>query len=185
METCRWDTTTTGLACFSFGVLKFINFVPISSDLLFSGSVDTSNDQYYCGNYNFSDTLNLVGKKSIVFPTSGCANKRSDSLLSQNKESIYTMILYDNHFLFYKNNSSDGTPQNSGFFWSESGVVSSYIMREFNNFIEIQIQSTTLPNSKRMILIDTENSNVLKEYNSVNSLAYGIGRLEINGQELM
>lgn len=177
--------TGTDLDCFNFGVNRFTNFAPISIDLLFVGSVDSVGDQYYLTNYNFSDTPSFVWKKSISCPTTGCIERVSDAILSRDKSSIYTMILYDSHFLFYKVNVNNGVPESSGFVWADTGYRNSYVMREFNDFIAIQIQSSTLTNLKRLILIDINCTNVLKEYKSINSLSYAIGRLTRNGKELM
>ncbi|CAI2381325.1 unnamed protein product [Moneuplotes crassus] len=173
MQTCRWDLVSTNLDCFTFGVSSYTNFVPINEDLLFSASVDTSGDQYYLVNYNFSDSSNLVWKRRITCLTSGCINKISSSIISRDQEWVYTMILYDEHFIFHKLSILDGSPQNSGFIWSNSGIFHSFSMKEFNNFIAVQIYSTT------------NNSEILGEYKSGTARAFSVGRLLYKGEELM
>ncbi|CAI2380176.1 unnamed protein product [Moneuplotes crassus] len=185
METCKWDVGTTNLDCLNFGVGKHANFMPINDELLFIGSPDTALDQYYLIAYNFSDVINLVWKKSIGCPTTGCINKASSSILNKDESSIYTMILYDSNFLFYKLNTTDGSPQTPGLIWSDSGFYDSYSIKEFNNFVVVQIRSSVLANYKRLILIDIDEINVLKEFKSIDSLSYGVGRVISKGVEFM
>ncbi|CAI2381063.1 unnamed protein product [Moneuplotes crassus] len=185
METCRWDKSSTNLDCFNFGINSETNFAPISEDLLFFGSTDSVDDQYYLVNYNFSDPLNLVWKKSIACPTSGCANKASNSILSHDKGWIYTMILYDDNFIFLKLNVVDGNLQNSGLILNDSGFGSSYSMKEFNKFFAVQIFSSSFSNNKRLILINSTDTGITKEYKSVDSNSYAVGRLLYKGEELM
>ncbi|CAI2380915.1 unnamed protein product [Moneuplotes crassus] len=185
MQTCRWDTVGTNLDCFTFGVSRHTNFAPINEDLLFSASVDTTGDQYYLVNYNFSDSSNLVWKRSIACPTSGCFNKISSSIISRDQKWIYTMILYDGHYIFHKLSVVDGSPQNSGFIWNDSGLFDSYSMKEFEDFIAVQIKTSSLALYKRLILISTSNSEIVAEYKSGTARAFAVGRLLNKGQELM
>ncbi|CAI2381406.1 unnamed protein product [Moneuplotes crassus] len=185
LQVCKWDTSSTNVNCFTFGVNSHTNFAPISSDLLFFGSIDTVDDQYYLINYNFSDPTNLVWKKSISCPILSCVDKPGKAILSQDEKWIYTMILYNSHFIFDKLDVADGTPQNSGFLWNDSGFTHCYSMKEFNSFIAMQIYSSALPKYKRLILINTQNTQVLKEYRSIDSLSYAIGRSLYQGEELM
>ncbi|CAI2363161.1 unnamed protein product [Moneuplotes crassus] len=184
MHICRWDTSNPNLDCFDFGVYKPANFAQISDELMFCGSIDTVADQYYLVNYNFSSS-SLVWKKSIDCPTSGCEDKYSSSLLSGNEQWLYTMILYDRNFIFYKLSVADGNSQNSGLVWNDSGFYNSYSMEEFTNFIAVQIDSSSLSNGKRLILINSSNTEILKEYKSIGSRAYAVGRLLYKGEELI
>ncbi|CAI2381543.1 unnamed protein product [Moneuplotes crassus] len=184
MHTCRWDMSNTNLDCFTFGVSNQANLAPISADLLFFGSTDTAADQYYLVNYNFSSS-SLAWKKSIACPTSGCVNKISNSLVSRDEEWIYTMVLYDANFIFQKLSTADGSPQSSGLIWNDSGYIHSYSMKEFSGFIAVQLYSNSLSNLKRLILVSPSAAEVLKEYKSVSSRDYAIGRLLYKGQELM
>ncbi|CAI2381099.1 unnamed protein product [Moneuplotes crassus] len=183
-HTCRWDMSNTNLNCFTFGVDKHTNFASISADLLFFGSTDTIADQYYLVNYNFSSS-GLVWKKSIACPTSGCVSKYSTSLQSRDEEWVYTMVLYDDNFIFHKLSIADGSPQSSGLIWNDSGYSNSYCMEEFSDFIAVHIRTSSLPNYKRLILITPTETEVVKEYKSVGSEAYAIGRLLYKGEELM
>ncbi|CAI2381297.1 unnamed protein product [Moneuplotes crassus] len=185
LHTCRWDTLSTNLGCFTFGVDSPTNLVPISEDILFFGSIDTSADQYYLVNYNFSDPSNLVWKKSIACPTSGCESKISSAILSQDKEWIYTMILFDKHYIFHKICVSDGTPENSGFIWNKNGYYLSYSIKEYSEFIAIQLEFIDPVSYNRLILINLSNTEILKEYKFVDSKSYALGRLLYQGQELM
>ncbi|CAI2381608.1 unnamed protein product [Moneuplotes crassus] len=184
MHTCRWNMTNTNLDCFTFGVNSQANLAPINADLLFFGSTDTAADQYYLVSYNFSSS-SLAWKKSIACPTSGCVNKFSSSLVSRDKEWVYTMVLYDGNFIFHKLSTTDGSPQSSGLIWNDSGYVDSYCMKEFSGFIAIQIYSSSSSNVKRLILVSPSAAEVVKEYKSVDSKAFAVGRLLYKGQELM
>ncbi|CAI2381770.1 unnamed protein product [Moneuplotes crassus] len=185
IETCRWDMISSTIQTLNFGVDSFTNFVPINDEIVFFGSVDTATDQYYLISYNFSDPSNLLWKKSILCPTTGCNTKNSPSIISQDKQFIYTMILFEENFLFYKININDGTPQNSGFIWSTSDYAHSYIMREFNELIAIQISTNIVGRYRRLILVKADNTKIIKEYRSVNSQIYVVGRLVKDGAELM
>ncbi|CAI2381332.1 unnamed protein product [Moneuplotes crassus] len=184
MHTCRWDMSSPNLDCFTFGVNKHTNFAPVSEELLFFGSTDTVADQYYLMSYNFSSSI-PVWKKSIACPTSGCGSKFSTSILSRDEEWIYTMVLYDDNFIFHKLNISYGSPQSSGLIWNDSGYIHCYCMKEFSEFVAIQITSSSLANIKRLILVNSSISKVVKEFKSVDSVAYGFGRLLYKGEELM
>ncbi|CAI2381459.1 unnamed protein product [Moneuplotes crassus] len=183
-HTCRWDMSSSNLDCFTLGVSSLTNLAPISADLLFFGSTDTAADQYYLMNYNFSSS-SLVWKKSIGWPTSGWANKFSTSLVSRDEEWVYTMVLYDDNLIFHKLSITDGSPQSPGLIWSDSGYDHSYSMKEFSDFIAVQIHSTSLSNYKRLILVSLSTTEVMKEYKSVDSWAYAVGRLLYKGEELM
>ncbi|CAI2379856.1 unnamed protein product [Moneuplotes crassus] len=184
-ETCRWNKVSTNLDCLSFGVGSHTNFIPINDEILFYGSSDSSFDQYYLIGYNFSDPSNLVWKKSIDCPISSCNHKDSPSILSRDGKSIYTMILYNEHFLFYKLNATDGSPLNPGFIWNDSNYYSSYSMAEFEGFVVVQINSAGLTNRKRLILVNKDNDKVLKEYGSIGSQAYFVGRASYQGIEVL
>ncbi|CAI2381354.1 unnamed protein product [Moneuplotes crassus] len=184
IHTCRWGMANTNLDCFTFGVNSQANLAPINADLLFFGSTDTAADQYYLVNYNLSSS-SLVWKKSIACPTSGCVNKFSSSLVSRDKEWVYTMVLYNANFIFQKLTTTDGSPQSSGLIWNDSGYGHSYCMKEFSGFIAIQILSTSLSSAKRLILVSPSAAEVVKEYKSVSSSAYAVGRLLYKGEELM
>ncbi|CAI2381390.1 unnamed protein product [Moneuplotes crassus] len=183
IHTCRWNLPNTNLDCFTFGVDSPANFAPINEELLFFGSVDTVADQYYLINYNFTAPSSIVWKKSIACPTSGCQSKYSGSL--QNEDWIYTMVLYDQNFIFHKLSVTDGSPQNSGLIYNDSGYYRSYSMEEFSDFIAVLIQAVPGTPYKRLILINPSDIQVLKEYNSVHSLSYDIKRLIYQGEELM
>ncbi|CAI2381417.1 unnamed protein product [Moneuplotes crassus] len=58
-------------------------------------------------------------------------------------------------------------------------------MQEFNDFIAVQIATSSLLNSKRLILINIDNTNVIKEYKSINSKSYSIGKIIYENRELM
>ncbi|CAI2381600.1 unnamed protein product [Moneuplotes crassus] len=185
MEICRWEQINTNLDCFNFGVDSPTNFASISSELLFFGSIDTTGDQYYLVNYNFSAS-NLAWKKSITCPTPTCVVKFSNSLLSGDEKWIYTMVLYDNNFVFHQLSVADGTPKNSGLIWNDSGYHESYSMSEFSNFIAIQINSATLTNYQRLILVNFSDTTILKEYKSINSRSSSVRRsFSYKGLELM
>ncbi|CAI2380680.1 unnamed protein product [Moneuplotes crassus] len=184
MHTCRWNMTNTNLDCITFGVNSQANLAPINADLLFFGSTDTAADQYYLANYNFSSS-SLAWKKSIACPTSGCVNKFSSSLMSRDKEWVYTMVLYDGNFIFQKLSTADGSPQSSGLIWNDSGYYASYCMKEFSGFIAVQIRSSSLLHQKRLILVSPSAAEVVKEYKSVSSSAFAVGRLLYKGEELM
>ncbi|CAI2381582.1 unnamed protein product [Moneuplotes crassus] len=183
IHTCRWGMLNPNLDCFTFGVNKQISFAGVSEELLFFGSIDTAADQYYLVNYNFSSS-SLVWKKSIACPTSNCEIKISNSLLSRDEKWIYTTVLYDLNFIFHKLSIADGSPQTSGLIWNDSGYMHSYLMKEFTNFIAIQIRTSTLANFKKLILV-TPSAKIVKEYESANSKAYAVGRLVYKGEELM
>ncbi|CAI2381428.1 unnamed protein product [Moneuplotes crassus] len=185
VETCRWDRVSTNLDCFTFGVNRRTNFAPINEDLLFFGSIDISTDHYYLINYNFSDSSNLVWKKSINCPTSSCYNGMGNSLLSQDEESVYTVILYDNNFIFYKLNVTDGSSENSGFILNDIGFYWSYSMKEFRTLVAFQIYSTTSSIQQRLILVNLAGTKILKEYKPVDSTLYAVGKFIYQGEELM
>ncbi|CAI2380856.1 unnamed protein product [Moneuplotes crassus] len=184
LHTCRWDMSNTNLDCFTLGVGSQINFAPVSEELLFFGSTDTAADQYYLMNYNFSSSSSLW-KKSIACPTSGCVSKFSNSLLSRDEEWIYTMVLYDANFIFHKLSIADGSPQSSGLIWNDSGYYNSYCIKEFSDFVAIQIRSSSLLRIKRLILVTPSATEITKEYNSVDSSAYAVGKLLYKGEEMM
>ncbi|CAI2380942.1 unnamed protein product [Moneuplotes crassus] len=184
MHTCRWNMADTNLDCFTFGVNSQANLAPINADLLFFGSTDTAADQYYLVNYNFSSS-SLAWKKSIACPTSGCGSKFSSSLVSRDEEWVYTMVLYDENFIFQKLSITDGSTQSSGLIWNDSEYVDSYCMKEFSGFIAIQIASSSSSYGKRLILVSPSAAEVVKEYKSVESRAYAIGRLVYKEEELI
>ncbi|CAI2380855.1 unnamed protein product [Moneuplotes crassus] len=181
MHTCRWGMSSTNLDCFTFGVNSPPSLAPISADLLFFGATDTAADQYYLVNYNFSSS-SQVWKKSISCPTSGCVSKYSASLLSIDESWIYTMLLYDGNFIFHKLSTADGSPQNSGLIWNDSGHFYSYSIKEFSDFIAINIYSSS---STRLILVASSTTEILKEYKTINSIVFAVGRLLYQGEELM
>ncbi|CAI2380932.1 unnamed protein product [Moneuplotes crassus] len=185
MQTCRWDRSTTNLDCLSFGADSYTNFAPISNDLLFFGSSEVSADKYYLVNYNFSDPSNFIWKKSIECLGIGCVSKISSSIISQDEDWIFTMILYNSNYIFHKLNITDGAPDNAGFIWNDSGFRMAYSINEFYDFIAIQIYSWSLPNSARLILIDKDNTKIYKEYKVLNSIPHAAGRLVYKGQELI
>ncbi|CAI2380929.1 unnamed protein product [Moneuplotes crassus] len=181
---CKWDKLTSNIYCLSSGFSSHTNLASISEELLFFGSTDTAADKYYLIIYNFSSSSSLWNK-SIACPTSGCVSKFSASLLSRDEEWVYTMVLYDANFILHKLNITDGSPQNSGLIWSDSGYQNSYCMKEFSDFIAIQIESSSLSNKKRLILVTPSITEVVKVYKSVGSKAYALGRLLYQGEELM
>ncbi|CAI2381144.1 unnamed protein product [Moneuplotes crassus] len=174
MHTCQWDKVNTHLDCFTFGVNSPTNLASINSDLIFFGSVDTGVDQYYLVNYNFSDPSGFVRKRSISCPTSGCASRFSNSILSRDEEWIYTMILYNENFIFHKLSVTSGNTQNAGFISNDNGYTYSYAMKEFNDFIAINIRSASFAFYFKLILISTTSNEIFKEYKS-----------EYKGEELM
>ncbi|CAI2380617.1 unnamed protein product [Moneuplotes crassus] len=184
MHTCRWDMSSTNLDCFTFGANSPPSLAPISADLLFFGSIDTAADQYYLVSYNFSSS-SQVWKKSIACPTSGCVSKYSASLLSTDESWIYTMVLYDGNFIFHKLSTADGSPQNSGLIWNDSGYLYSYSIKEFSDFIAINIFSTSLSIPTRLIMVTSSTTEILKEYKAIDSSDYAVGRLLYQGEELM
>ncbi|CAI2380919.1 unnamed protein product [Moneuplotes crassus] len=185
-EVCRWDTLTTNLDCFSFNLITYSNMVPISPDLLFYASDDPAGGQYYLINYNFSDSPNLVWKKSIVCPVTNCATRYSSSTLSKDEKSIFTMIRYGENFIFHKLNTSDGSSQNSGFICSDPEARASHSVKEFSDFVAVQIYTNTFsPNPTRLILISSDNSKILKEYDTANIRFYNALPVTIQGQEIM
>ncbi|CAI2381048.1 unnamed protein product [Moneuplotes crassus] len=185
IETCRWDRSTSGLTCLGFGILRHVTLVALSNNLLFMGSIDTAFKDYYLIAYNFTDPSNLAWKKVIPCPGSSCSNTISSSILSRDEQSIFLMVIYKNHFLFYKINAADGSPQNPGFLLADNNAFNSYSIEEFNDFVAVQITSDSLDNYKKLVLFDIDNANVLKEYNSFNSQSFGIGRILYQGTEFM
>ncbi|CAI2381084.1 unnamed protein product [Moneuplotes crassus] len=176
IETCKWDRETTNLNCVNFGINKQSNFVPISNETLFVSSSDSALDQHYFIAYNFSDTSNLVWKKSIACLPSDCESALGKFILSKDRRAIFTMIVYDEHFLFYKLNATDGSPQNPGFISSSNSAGRVCSMREFNDFIAIQIHSSSFQQPFRLIKINIANTNVIQEFESTNPSVYGIAR---------
>ncbi|CAI2380784.1 unnamed protein product [Moneuplotes crassus] len=184
MHICRWDMSSSNLDCLTFGVSSQANLASISADLLFFGSTDTTADQYYLVNYNFSSS-SLAWKKSIACPTSGCVNEFSSSLMSRDEEWVYTMVLYDTNFIFQKLSITDGSPQSSGLLWNDIGIGYSYKIEEFSYFIAVQIRSASLSNYKRLILVSPSAAEIVKEYKSVDSRAYATRRWLYEGEELI
>ncbi|CAI2381570.1 unnamed protein product [Moneuplotes crassus] len=185
MWACQWDTISTNLKCFTIGIYEYTSLAPINTDLLFFGIVAPGRNEYFLVNYNFSDPSNPIWRKSIQCSTSSCYGQYSTSLLSQNEESIFTMILYDNSFIFHKLSVTNGSPQSDGLIWNDNSHSYTYSMREFNGFIAVLIYSSTLANYKRLVLIGKETTDVIAEYKSMNSQSYAVGRLVHQGQELM
>ncbi|CAI2380394.1 unnamed protein product [Moneuplotes crassus] len=185
METCRWDMATPNLNCFNFGVDSFTNLAPISSDLLFFGSVDSVNDKYYMINYNFSTTPSIVWQKSVSCPTAGCSIKLSKSAVSRDGQSIFAFILYDDHFLFYMLSVVDGTPASSGFIWNNAGS-NVYSVKEFDQFIALQILSSSFaPNYTRLILIASDGQSIFKEYKNSGASSYNAFQYKSGENELV
>ncbi|CAI2381249.1 unnamed protein product [Moneuplotes crassus] len=177
MQTCRWDNATTNIDCFTFGVDSPTNFAPISSELLFFGSIDTAADQYYLVNYNFSSS-SLVWKKSIGCPGSSCISKRC-------RVDLHNDTFCCKFHFCKKISVVDGSPQLSGLVWNDSEYSTSYCMKEFTNFIAIQILTYSSPNIKRLILVNSSMTQIVNEYQSVDSRAYAVGRLLYKDEELM
>ncbi|CAI2381330.1 unnamed protein product [Moneuplotes crassus] len=61
----------------------------------------------------------------------------------------------------------------------------SYSIKEFTNFIAVQIQTSGLPKGKRLILVDSDSTKIFKEFKCIDSSSYSTARLLYKGQELM
>ncbi|CAI2381221.1 unnamed protein product [Moneuplotes crassus] len=184
-EICRWDGSSTNLSCVSFGIKRPVIFAPIKNDFIFLGSTDSASDQYYLMHFNFSNPSNQIWKKSIACSAPSCANKFSSSILSRDESWIFTMILLDDNFIFLKLSVSDGTSHNSGLIYNDGGLHNSYPIKEFDTFIAVQMYSISLPKLKRLILVNSSSTEILKEYRSIDSESFSVGRLLYQGEELM
>ncbi|CAI2379876.1 unnamed protein product [Moneuplotes crassus] len=185
METCRWDMTTSNLDCFNFGVNAFTNLAPISSDILFFGSIDFANNKYYLVSYNFSATPRLTWKKNVSCQTSGCASQNGKSLISQDGQLIYTMVQLKGNFLLYFLRVQDGASVSSGFIWSNPGG-GVYSMNEFDKFVTAQLYTSTYtPNFTRLMLFKKDGSMVIKEYRTMTCSSYAAFRYQSGEQEIM
>ena len=116
---------------------RILNFLPLSSNKVFTGFRLDSSDDYFLLKLDFGNSGSIDWKHKVSCPTSSWSDAHSSSIISSSGNKIYTTFTFGSKYIFYTLNITNGNQIGQGIMRDRSSDEVYSILEANGNLIFI------------------------------------------------